>query len=175
MNDSYDRFESAWDAVQIVRRMEYTLFTFGDSDLPYYLIVNSSEAGQPVEVRRGTIRIARPLIITAMNAEPEVRDFFEDADDESAARFLMARRAEFSRLRLENSSTSRELLSDSVEEIVDRLNQRLDAEEEDRMAILTSPAGLGGIALFRYALDRVMASASSNVQELRERGLLPGM
>lgn len=173
MDDSYDRFEAAWEAVRTVRGMPYTLFTFGDSDLPYYLVIEPREPGTPVEVRHGNIRIARPLIVTAMNAEPEVRDFFEDSDDESAARFLMSRRAEFSRLRLENTSKSREMWSDSVEEVVDRLTKRLDAEEEDRMAILTAPAGLGGIALFKYALDRVMASAPGNVQELRERGLLP--
>ncbi|MEZ6113719.1 MAG: hypothetical protein R3C99_22310 [Pirellulaceae bacterium] len=54
-----------------------------------------------------------------------------------------------------------------------RLNRQLDAEEEDRVAILTAPHGLAGIALMRYAAERVRESAPDNIQELRERGFLP--
>ena len=54
-----------------------------------------------------------------------------------------------------------------------RINRKLDEEEEDRVAILTAPPGLGGVAVLRYCLERVAQSAPDNLAELRERGLLP--
>jgi hypothetical protein len=60
-----------------------------------------------------------------------------------------------------------------VDEVVSRLNRHLDAEEEDRTAILTAPHGLGGIAVLKYATERVWQSSADNIKELRERGFLP--
>ena len=52
-------------------------------------------------------------------------------------------------------------------------SQQLDDEEEDRVAVLTAPAELGGLAILKYTTERILTSAPGNVQELRERGLLP--
>ena len=72
-----------------------------------------------------------------------------------------------------NRSGPVKLVSDSVEEIVAKLNRQLDDEEEDRVAILTAPVSLGGLAILGYTTERVLSSAPGNVQELRERGFLP--
>ena len=64
-------------------------------------------------------------------------------------------------------------MTDTIEEAIDRLNQQLDSEEEDHVAILSAPAGLAGVALLKYASERISDSAHDNLTELRERGLLP--
>lgn len=167
------RFRAGWDAVGIARPVHYSLFTFGESDLPYFLVLQPSSAGHPVAIVRGEVKITRPLIVTPDNAEPELRDFFEDLADEQLARFLLARTASFSHLRLQNQSGPKRIVSDSVEEAVDRLNRQLDAEDEDRVAILTAPEHLSGLAVLRYATERVLQSAPDNITELREKGFLP--
>lgn len=169
------QFRDAWDAVSIARSVPYSLFTFGESELPYYLVLSPKQAGQPVSVRQGLVKITRPLIITPENFEPEFENFFDDEDemDGRLAHYFLARTASFSHLRMNNRSLARKLSSDSVEETVARLNRQLDDEDEDRVAILTAPAGLAGIAVMRYAADRVMQSARDNITELRERGFLP--
>jgi hypothetical protein len=168
------RFRRAWSAVQIVRSIEYTLFTFGDSELPYYLVCESDKPGGMVKVRKGEIKVARPLILTPDNMDPEFRDFFEEQEDSGYLQFLLARRASlFSNLKFTNRHGPDKLVSDSVEEIVSQLNRQLDDEEEDRVAILTAPLALAGLAVLKYATERVSASGESNIQELRERGFLP--
>ena len=87
--------------------------------------------------------------------------------------FLLARTAAFSNLKIRNQSKSAELHSDNVEEVVARLNQRLDADEEDRVAILTAPPKMGKLAVLKYTTERIVDSAADNMQELRERGFLP--
>ncbi|TWT55243.1 hypothetical protein KOR42_28700 [Thalassoglobus neptunius] len=177
MND-YDfhreeNFNNLWSKVEIVRPVPYSLFTFGASDLEYYLVTDGEEADGLVEVRRGCVRVTRPLIISPHNAPPEFRNFFESEQFGGMIDFLMSRSAAFSNLKLENTQQQPELLSDNIEEVVAKLNRRLDTEEEDRVAILTAPHGLGGAAVFKYTVTRIMDSAPGNIQELRERGFLP--
>ena len=167
------RFRQAWEAVSIVRRVHYTLFTFGESLLPYYLVSGASKPKLTVSVIKGEVRITRPTIITPGNARPEFRNFFENTEEEGIVEFLMARTAAFSHLKFDNEHGPARIVSDSVEEAVAKLNRQLDDQEEDRVAILTAPPNLAGVAVLRYAADRVWESAPENVQELRERGFLP--
>lgn len=171
--DAEQRFHDAWNAVSIARPVHYSLFTFGESDLPYFLVLMARQVGKPVSVRQGLVKIQRPLIITPDNAEPEFENFFEGDSDEEIAQFMLARTASFSHLRLNNQRRSEQFVSDSVDEVVERLNRQLDADEEDRVAILTAPEALAGVAVLRYAAERVMQSTKDNITELRERGFLP--
>lgn len=175
--ESERRFREAWDSVQIARNVPYGLFTFGESELPYFLILQAKKPGDPVSLRQGLVKITRPLIITPDNMEPEFENFFESEEEESAevgyARYMLARSATFSHLKIQNRALSQSLTTDSVEEAVDRLCRKFDDEEEDRIAILTAPAGFAGLAVMRYATERVMQSAPDNINELRERGFLP--
>ena len=171
--DDERRFRNAWEAVGIARAVPYGLFTFGESLLPYYLVCGAQRPGTTVSIRRGEVKVTRPMIITPETMRPEFRNFFEDDDDAGMIEFLLARSAAFSNLRFNNDSGPERIVSDSVEEVVARLNQQLDDEEEDRVAILTAPPELAGIAVLRYAAERIMASAPDNVQELRDRGFLP--
>ncbi len=166
-------FREAWNAVRIERPVYLTLFTFGKTELPYYLVCEAPQEGGKVSVTRGDVRIDRPRIVTPDNARPELQGFFEGRSDEDIARFLLARTAHFSNLRLANRSGDRRFVADSVDATVARLNRKLDTEQEDRVAILVAPEKLGGIAVLRYAAERVWQSAPGNIQELRERGFLP--
>ena len=171
--DRERRFRQAWEAVQIRRPVTYALFTFGESVLPYFLVCSPAKPGEMVSIRQGEVRIARPMIITPDSMQPEFRNFFDEHGDEGMVEFLLARTAAFSHLRLNNECGPERIVSDSVDEAVSKLNRQLDADEEDRVAVLTAPPQLAGVALLRYAMERVVASAPDNVQELRERGFLP--
>jgi hypothetical protein len=169
-------FRRLWESVRIERAVPYSLFTFGDSELPYFLVLGSRTPGDTVEVRQGEIKITRPLIVTADDDRPEFRNFFESADESSSAglvEFLLARTAGFSHLRFDNTSGPAKIVTDTVEEAVEQLGERLDREEEDRVAVLSAPPKMAGVALVKYATQRVVESAPDNVQELRERGFLP--
>jgi len=167
------RFRKLWESVTIARTVPYSLFTFGSSDLPYYLVVDAAEPNQPVQLSRGTVKVTRPLILTPHQADPEFRNFFEEDETAGIIDFLISRTAAFSNLRIENELQKSDWVSDSVDDIVARLNQKLDAEEEDRIAILTAPARLGNLAVLKYTTQRMIDSAPGNIQELREHGFLP--
>jgi hypothetical protein len=167
------RFRAAWDQVKIVRQVQYSLFTFGESELPYYLILSGLNPDNAISITHGEVKVTRPLIITPDRMGPEFEDFFDDDDDENLAQFVMSRTASFSNLKLRNHSGSKRIVSDSVEESIAKLNRQLDQEDEDRVAILTAPMSLAGFAVLRYAAERIMRSVPENIQELREKGFLP--
>ena len=167
-------FHSLWDAVEIARPVHYSIFTFGESELPYFLVCGAKEPGETVSITRGEVKISRPKIITPNNMSAEFRNFFEEMEQgESMIDFLLARSAGFSNLKFDNTSGPKKLVSDSIEEVVAKLNKQLDDEEEEHVAILTAPPSLAGVALLKYAAERVWQSAPDNIQELRERGFLP--
>ena len=166
-----------FDRVRVERPVHYTLFTFGDSELEYYLVVDSEEPKQPVHVARGQVTVSRPTIITP-GGNPEMVGFFEEmgASYEDMARsavFMMSRTAAFENVRLSNRIGKRETMSDSVEEVVEKLGKRLDAEDEDRVAILSAPHGLGPVAVLKYTTEQIGRSTPGNIKELQEKGLLP--
>jgi hypothetical protein len=167
------RFRQAWEAVRIARPVSYSLFTFGASELPYFLVSDAKKPHAQVSITRGEVRVTRPLIITPDNARPEFLNFFEADEEGAVAGFLMERTVAFSHLKFENQHGPARIVTDNVDEAVARLNSQLDNEEEDRVAILCAPSGLAGFAVFRYAVERMMQSAPDNIRELRERGFLP--
>jgi len=167
------RFRAAWEAVSIIRGVRYSLFTFGETDLPYFLILTGPNEDQAIKIVRGNVKIARPMIITPDTALPEFEDFFENSGDQDLAQFILSRTASFSNLKLRNQTSTKQIVSDSVEESIAKLTRQLDEEEEDRVAILAAPAPLAGFAALRYASERIMQSVPDNIQELREKGFLP--
>jgi SpoVK/Ycf46/Vps4 family AAA+-type ATPase len=171
--EQFQRFKSAWSSVRIERTAEYGLFTFGDSELPYFLVTTSADKDRLVKIRRGKVTISRARIITPDTMHPELRNFFEEHEEAGLVNFLMSRTAAFSNLKLSNESGPERIVTDTVEEAVAKLNQQLDAEEENGVAVLSAPAAMAGFAVFRYASEKVMSSAPDNIQEMRERGLLP--
>ncbi len=168
-----EQFRNAWSAVQVERPVHYSLFTFGDQDLPYYLVTHGGKADDMVTVREGQVNVAKPRIITPDTMHPEFRNFFESEAEYGYVEFLMARTAAFGNLRVTNNEGPTSIVTDTVEEAVARLNKQLDDVEEEHTAILSAPNALAGFAVLRYASERIMASTPDNVQELRERGFLP--
>lgn len=176
MFEDYEReryFHELWESVRIEREVRFSLFTFGDSQLPYFLVTPADNDNGTVAVRQGEVTVSRARILTPDSMHPEFQNFFENSDEFGAAEFLMSRTAAFSNLKLSNHQGSERIVTDTVAEAVDQLNRRLDSEEEEHTAILSAPTGLAGFALFKYASQRVMSSAQDNLQELRERGFLP--
>ena len=178
---SFEDFEAEqfardlWSQIHIVRPVHYRLFTFGTSDLPYILVLepNPTSDSRLVSIKRGEVSISRAAILTPDNVEPEFLNFFEGQDEHEMARFLLARTASFPHMKFQNQVGHSEIVSDSVEEVVTKLNRQLDEEDEDRVTIITAPIQFAGLAILKLALEKIYESTPENLQELREKGFLP--
>ena len=83
--DDPGTFMRLWGRVKVVRKTPFHLFTFGETVLPYKLVLEPKKRdGRPlgrVGVREGEITVARPTIIRPGEGGPRFRGFFEDDDD----------------------------------------------------------------------------------------------
>src|SRR5438445_4428124 len=100
--EQHKHFQQAWEAVKIARPVHYSLFTFGESELAYFLVCDAQGPKETVSITRGDVRVTRPLIITPDNMRPEFRNFFENGEEGMLAEFITARTAVFSHLQFEN-------------------------------------------------------------------------
>ena len=92
--EQFQQFRAAWTSIRIERSVEMGLFTFGDTDLPYYLVTSSAKS-QTVGIRRGSVTISRARIITPDSLHPEIRNFFEEHEDIGYIEKLLTRSAAF--------------------------------------------------------------------------------
>ena len=106
------RLHAAWESIQIVRSVRFTLFTFGESVLEYLLVTEGQPPQRMVKIRKGEVKVTRPLIIRPDSDSPEFLNFFEDAQDERAMAFMLARTAAFSNLRFSNETGPERIVSD---------------------------------------------------------------
>ena len=171
------QLELLMEQITVARPVTRSLFTFGDTEMPYVLILKPGQDGQ-AEVVAGEIKVTRPTILTP-DRQPEFFGFFEELAAEAGGeladyvQFALRRTAAFDRLRVSNVLGLTEKPGGGVEEVLDRVTRRLDDEEDEDTAVLISPRKLGPLAVLKYASDRISNSAADNVQELRERGFLP--
>ena len=75
-------FQKLWGAVHVVRKTPFHLFTFGETALPYKLVLEPKTRGGDVGLCEGEITVARPTIIRPGQAGPQFRGFFSDDDDD---------------------------------------------------------------------------------------------
>ena len=59
-------FREAWDLVRIVRPVNFSLFTFGETELPYYLVSEGGRSDGLVAISKGEVR----LIVIRFGKEP---------------------------------------------------------------------------------------------------------
>ena len=69
-------------AVDVVRKTPFHLFTFGETALPYKLVLKPKRPGGDVGVCEGEITVARPTIVRPGSLGPKFRGFFPDDDDD---------------------------------------------------------------------------------------------
>ena len=69
--DRGQHFQELWESVRIERPVNYSLFTFGESDLPSFLVCGATEKGATVSITRGEVKVTRPAIITPDNARAD--------------------------------------------------------------------------------------------------------
>ena len=75
MFDDFDQerhFRELWDAVRIERPVAYSLFTFGDSELPYFLVMSQDDDSKVI-IRQGKVTVSRARIITPDSMQPVSR------------------------------------------------------------------------------------------------------
>lgn len=170
-----DDFQYAAENTRVILAPEKQISTFGSTSFRFYLISELMDQVNEVRVRDGRIHAERPQIVTP---EHYARLLLEGFGDQ-AQRYvdqLRNRMRDAAVLRygfqFRKSDVTENRVSDSLEAVIARTKQKVDAAEEPLSAIIQGVDDAWEVCLLKFTIDLIERSAGGNIGDFRQRGLL---
>ena len=164
-----ERIRHAIEHTEVVRPPEQSLATFGTTNIYYYLVTELMESANVV--REGRVIAARPKIVTPsylINLEgfgEQGRRFIE----------MMAERYPHEPgvfYTYKNEPKEMSIASEPIEEIVGKINHRIDSQHDPLSAIIKGVEELWDVSLLKFTYELTKSSVYGNVAEMERSGLL---
>ena len=164
-----EKIEYAVRHTEILRPPKQTLATFGVTNIGYYLVTELMERASVV--REGRVIVERPRIVTPTylvgleGFSEQARGFID----------FMARKNPHEPglfYRYKNEPKDFNIVSNPVEEVVQRLNQEMDRKGDPLSAIIKGVEDLWDVSLLKFTYEITRGSLRSNITEMAGRGLL---
>ncbi|MFC2038383.1 hypothetical protein ACFLUG_01240 [Chloroflexota bacterium] len=171
------RIDFAVRQTQILRAPRKNLYTFGTTNIYYYLVTKpaySDLIGDDTEtvVREGRVITEKPKIVT-----PYYLSRFEGFSEEARRYFEGLAREHgpgFQGLLYTYKNEPREMniVSDNMISVVEKLNKRIDAQNDPLSAIIKGEDDLWDVSLMKFLYEVTRTSVPYNLRQLERRGLL---
>jgi hypothetical protein len=164
-----EKIEYAVKHTEILRPPKQTLATFGATNIGYYMVTELLERASVV--REGRVIVERPRIVT-----PTYLVGLEGFS-EQARRFIdfMAQKNPHEPglfYRYKNEPKDFNIVSNPLEEVIQRLNQEIDRKGDPLSAIIKGVEELWDVSLLKFTYEITRGSLRSNITEMAGRGLL---
>jgi len=177
MSTEYERIRHAVNRTEILRAPKQSLYTFGTTNIYYYLVTKPvySELMDNITetvIREGKVIAERPKIVTPYylsNLEgfsTEARRYFEELVGEHGSNI----RGLFYTYRNEPKELS--IVSDNLRSVVDKLNAKIDKHSDPLSAIIKGEDEFWDASLLRFIFEVTRSSAPDNLRQMGSRGLL---
>lgn len=172
------RIEQAVRNTVILRAPRQNLYTFGTTNIYYYLVTEPSYS-EPADsfmetvVREGRVIAERPKIVTPYylsNLEgfsPEARRYFQTLLDEFGERSVQGLMYSY-----KNEPKEMNIVSENLRSVVEKLNEKIDRREDKLAAIIKGEDTLWDVSLMKFIFEVTRTSAPHNFRQLEDKGLL---
>ncbi len=164
-------------ATEILRAPKQNLYTFGTTNIAYFLVTQPSYADlkegiSETVVREGKVVAERPRIVTPYYLSRlegfgvEARRYFESLLNEygpnTAGVFYTYK----------NEPKDLNIVSDSLPAVVAKINAEIDQRGDTLSAIIRGVDTLWDVSLLKFIFELTRRSLGDNVQQMGQRGLL---
>ena len=175
--NSDEKIQYAIEHTEVLRPPKQRLATFGLTNMYYYLVTEPVYAellDRVVEtvVREGRVIAERPKIVTPSYLESLFEGFQHGKD---YAEFILRQYGAHEPgllYRYRNEPGEVNIVSSSLNEVVDTLNKKIDQKGDPLSAIIKGVDEMWDISVMKFVHDITKSSLQSNVTELGTRGLL---
>lgn len=172
------RIENAVRRTEIIRTPKQSLYTFGTTNIYYYLVTepayselinNTSET----VVREGRVIAERPKIVTPYYLSRlegfgmEARRYFEALIDEYGERSIHGLFYTY-----RNEPKELNIISDNIPSVVEKLNAEIDKRGDPLAAIIKGEDELWDVSLMKFIFEITRRSVPHNLRQMGQRGLL---
>ncbi len=177
METDDERIQYAVRNTVILRAPKQSLYTFGITNIYYYLVTEPvySEFVNNVSetvVREGRVIAQKPRIVTPYylasldGFSPEARRYFKILMDT----FGSDSRGLFYTYR--NEPKELNIVSDNIQTVIEKLNSRIDEKGDPLSAIIKGQDDLWDVSLIKFIYELTRSSLHDNLNQLNSRGLL---
>ena len=174
--DSKKQFDF-WYAVnntELVRAPTSRLETFGDTIVNYYLVSELMDNVDKVRVREGHLKALKPSIITPQAlGQMDINDFGDEA--RKYGEWLKENAGDLRILqygfRLEKKELKEYVVSDHLDNVLDRVEQDVKSKEDPFSAVLLGVDDPWEVCLLKLMVELVQHSASENIQDIQKLAL----
>jgi hypothetical protein len=172
-----ERIKYAVLATEILRAPKQNLYTFGITNISYFLVTqpiysDSKEGNSETVVREGKVIAERPRIVTPYYLSRlegfgvEARRYFDSLLSEygpnTAGVFYTYK----------NEPKDLNIVSDSLPAVVAKINAEIDQRGDTLSAIIRGVDTLWDISILKFIFELTRHSVGDNVQQMGQRGLL---
>lgn len=172
------RIAQAVNSTEILRAPVQKLYTFGTTNIYYYLITEpaySDTSGNVSEtvIREGRVVAERPKIVTPYylsNLEgfsQEARRYFQSLIEQFGERSIHGLMYSY-----RNEPKEMNIVSENIRSVFDRLNAEIDKREDKLAAIIKGEDTLWDVSLMKFIFEITRISAPHNFKQLETRGQL---
>jgi hypothetical protein len=172
------RIAQAVNNTEILRAPKQNLYTFGTTNIYYYLITEPaySELTNNVSetvIREGRVIAERPKIVTPYylsNLEgfsQEARRYFQTLIEQFGERSIHGLVYAY-----RNEPKEMNIVTDNMRAVYDKLNAEIDKREDKLAAIIKGEDTLWDVSLMKFIFEITRISAPHNFKQLETRGLL---
>ena len=164
-----EKIQHAIENTEVIRPPKQSLATFGTTNINYYLITSLMD--QANIVREGRVIAAKPKIVTPaylINLEGfsgQARRFFEMM----AEQFPREPSIFYS---YRNEPGDMNVISDTIEDIVEKINKRIEGSSNPLSAIIKGVEEMWDVSLLKFTYELTRKSVYDNVTEMERGGLL---
>ncbi len=171
------RIEYAVRQTQVLRAPRQNLYTFGTTNIYYYLVTEPaySELIQDITetvIREGRVIAERPQIVTPYylsrleGFSTEARRYFEALAEEHE----VGLQGLF--YTYKNEPGGLNIVSDNLRSVVDKLNEDIDKRNDPLSAIIKGEDELWDVSLMKFIYEVTRSSVPHNLRQLGRQGLL---
>jgi hypothetical protein len=173
-----ERIKYAVKHTEILRPPKRSLYTFGTTNIYYYLVTEPtySELLKNITetvIREGRVIAERPKIVTPYylsqleGFSTEARRYFEALIEEYGERTIHGLYYTY-----RNEPKELNIVSDDLLSVVDKLNARIDKSGDPLAAIIKGEDSLWDVSLMKFIFEITRSSVPDNLRQLGNRGLL---
>lgn len=164
-----------WYAVnntELIQSPTNRLETFGDTIVNYQLVTELMDSVGKVRVREGQLKALKPEIITPQSlGQVDLEDFGPEA--QKYAQWLKEKGGDLRIIqygfRIQKQESKQYIVSDHIENVVDRVKAEAGAKNDPLNAILLGVDDPWEVCLLKLIVELVQHSAGGNIQDIRQR------
>jgi len=165
-----ENFKEYWRKTEVIREYRRSLFTFGDTELPYVFAAEHGRFRDRSVVRKGVILVQKPhILLPWRHGGPEFKKGFEHADAIPPEAVYLFRAMGLPYSHITNKPVAEEQTEyGSLQKSLDKLDRQMEQQENDETGLIKGDINGADISLMRYALGLIIKSAPENIREFFE-------